>query len=141
MRRMTGDPPSQGAEKPIRTHNVLGRGVGRPFQKGQVMNPAGRPKGIEQLARQHTPAAIAALVAALKSPKERVPAAVALLNRGWGLPKQPIETDPNNPVVLHLIAATSISAQLHEQQQQTLTPPTINAEPSRNLLDAPLPTE
>jgi HEAT repeat protein len=56
------------------------------FQPGQSGNPAGRPKGIEALARAHTPAAIAALVDALRSPKERVSAAVALLDRGWGKP-------------------------------------------------------
>jgi hypothetical protein len=62
---------------------------GRRFVKGQSGNPGGRPKAaldIQTLARQHTPDAIAALVAALASPKERVSAAVALLDRGWGRP-------------------------------------------------------
>jgi len=63
------------------------------FQPGQSGNPAGRPKGIEALARAHTPEAIAALVDALRSPKERVSAAVALLDRGWGKPKITIEGD------------------------------------------------
>lgn len=40
------------------------------------------------LAQAHTKAAIAALVAALKRPRERVPAAIALLDRGWGRPAQ-----------------------------------------------------
>ena len=38
-------------------------------------NPAGRPKGIEALAREHTPAAIAALVDALRSPQSAPSAA------------------------------------------------------------------
>ena len=37
-----------------------------------------------------------ALVAALKRPKEAVPAAIALLNRGWGLPLRTIETSNSN---------------------------------------------
>jgi len=60
---------------------------------GRSGNPSGRAKGIEALAREHTPAAIAALVKALDNPRERVPAAIALLNRGWGLPRQIVETN------------------------------------------------
>jgi len=61
------------------------------FQKGQSGNPGGRPKvtaEVKALARQHTQAAIRALVAALQDPKTAVPAAVALLDRGYGKPAQ-----------------------------------------------------
>ena len=61
------------------------------FKPGQSGNPGGRPKGIEALAREHTPAALAALVDALRSPRERVSAAVALLDRGWGKPTVTVE--------------------------------------------------
>jgi hypothetical protein len=75
---------------------------GKPFQPGQSGNPAGRKKqderGIQALAREHTAAAINALVLALKSPRERVPAAVALLDRGWGKPVQMIAADPQRPL-------------------------------------------
>jgi hypothetical protein len=69
--------------------------VGRPFVKGQSGNPAGRRKDadISTMAREFTTEALEALVAALRSPKERVPAAVALLDRGWGKPKITIEGD------------------------------------------------
>ena len=69
---------------------------GRRFVKGQSGNPGGRPKAaldIQALARRHTPDAIAALVAALANPRERVSAAVALLDRGWGKPTQPLAGD------------------------------------------------
>jgi hypothetical protein len=54
-------------------------------------NPGRRPaivKNIQELARAHTADAIAVLVAALKEPKERVAAATALLDRGYGRPVQ-----------------------------------------------------
>jgi hypothetical protein len=40
------------------------------------------------------------LVLALKSPRERVPAAVALLAHGWGKPVQMISADPDQPLLV-----------------------------------------
>lgn len=65
-----------------------------PFKKGQSGNPGGRPavlKDIRDLARVHTSEALAALVAALARPGERVAAASALLDRGYGKPAQALE--------------------------------------------------
>jgi hypothetical protein len=117
----------------------LGGATGHGFMPGRSGNPAGRAKGIEALARQHTEAAIQALVKALENPKERVPAAVALLNRGWGLPRQSIETDPATSAIgLHLLAAQAVGAQLIQRQSEP-QPQIIEHEP--RLLDSPVPTE
>jgi len=90
------------------------------FQPGQSGNPGGRPKAlkdIEEAARAHTEDAIATLAAICKNPSApdaaRVAAANALLDRGWGRPKQrneqigpdgqPIGLDRFQPVVLQVI--------------------------------------
>jgi hypothetical protein len=85
------------------------------FKPGQSGNPGGRPKSdVAQLARQHTQAAINALVLALRVPQTRVPAAVALLDRGWGRPLQSVEVNGKTTLELHLIAARMVSGQLLE---------------------------
>lgn len=82
-----------------------------PWVKGQSGNPTGRAPGdaqVKTLARQHTEAAITALVRALKAKSERtrVAAAEALLNRGWGQPRQ------EHDITLNLPAASADDAAL-----------------------------
>jgi len=88
--------------------------VGRPWPPGRSGNPGGRPKAaldIQALARQHTPEAIQALVDALANPRERVSAAVALLDRGWGKPTQPLAGDADAaPLVVDFCWADALPA-------------------------------
>ena len=72
------------------------------FQPGQSGNPLGRPKAVlevVELARTYTPAAIARLGAIVDDdkapPAAQVAASIALLERGWGKPVQPIDADIN----------------------------------------------
>lgn len=69
-----------------------------PFAPGQSGNPSGRSKEVLRvihLAQEHGPAAIAALAAIMNdqgaAPASRVTAAQALLDRGFGKPKQEIQ--------------------------------------------------
>ena len=69
------------------------------WKPGQSGNPGGRPRvlrDIQELAQQHTDKAVEALVAALDDPRSCVAAASALLDRGYGKPRQTTElTGPN----------------------------------------------
>jgi len=92
------------AIRPVRG-NAANLTAGR-FKPGQSGNPSGRPKQDERhnssLAKRHTAEEIAALVKALQSPRERVPAAIALLDRGWGKPVQMIAADPERPLAVSI---------------------------------------
>jgi hypothetical protein len=52
------------------------------------------------LARPHAPAAIAALVDALKDPDRAIAAAIALLDRGFGRPAQAITATVDSTVTV-----------------------------------------
>jgi hypothetical protein len=71
---------------------------------------------ITALARKHGPRCIGVVARLLmdKDRKLRLAAAVALLDRGFGRPKQEIEAHGSTLVELHLIAARMVSGQLLE---------------------------
>lgn len=76
------------------------------FQPGQSGNPGGRPKEssrVKELARAHSEAAVATLAMVMNDenakPGERVAAANALLDRGYGKPAQMIGGDPEGAPV------------------------------------------
>lgn len=85
-----------------------------PFVKGLSGNPGGRPKalkGVEDAARSHTAGALAPLARicndATAPPAAEVAAANALLDRGWGRPKQAAEA--NGTLTLEQLVLASIT--------------------------------
>jgi hypothetical protein len=100
-------------------------GKGRPFQAGNNANPCGRPKKSEarkaleaaerqfiedvaQAAKQDTDLALAKLRGALLADNcpwsSRITAAEAILNRGWGKPKE-IAEQAHKVTILDLVLA------------------------------------
>jgi hypothetical protein len=72
------------------------------YAAGRSGNPGGRPRAaldVQELARSKTTEAIEALTAALHSPRERVQAACALLDRGWGRPALRVGGDGDGPPI------------------------------------------
>lgn len=109
------------------------------WQPGRSGNPRGRPKApfdIAAMCREHAAEAVATLVSALRDPKHKVAAAQALLDRGFGRPKQTIEAERGvTNISLHLLAARLISEQLVAEQKPS---PKIE---QRMVNDASVPTE
>jgi hypothetical protein len=119
----------------------LGGATGRGWLPGRSGNAGGRPRAalnVQELARQHTEQAVRALVEALRDPKLKVAAATALLDRGWGRPIQPLQSE-NRTAVLHLVAAQQASRELIAELKPTPAP--MDPQPNVDLAALPLPTE
>lgn len=92
-----------------------------PFQKGQSGNPGGRAKvtladgrTLTDVAREHTVDAVQALRRVLTDKEAphvaKVSAAVALLDRGWGRPRQDMGVD--------LMVGTEVASLLEEARKR-----------------------
>lgn len=74
------------------------------WKKGQSGNPGGRPRDLEsvrQLARKYSRLAVMTLVRLAKSADKdsvRAAAAVALLDRGYGKPTQPVSGEDGKAI-------------------------------------------
>jgi hypothetical protein len=105
--------------------------IGKPFSRGCSGNPAGRPPAavdIAALAREHGPQCIDVLVELLNDPDKKLRAVVAcaLLDRGYGRPRQTVEaTDAHSVALLHLIAAREVSERLQAELSGQRTPPPV----------------
>ena len=97
------------SSKQVRVPNPSGRGGFRPGQSG---NPSGRAKltpemiELRELARQHTRAAVEAIIQIVQDGEApasaRVTAASEILDRGWGRATQSVEhAGPGGAAIPH----------------------------------------
>ena len=77
------------------------------WKKGQSGNLAGRKPynhdDIPAYARQFGREAVDTMVKCLRDPKWKLPAAIALLDRGFGKPVQQLVGDPNTPIAFEIV--------------------------------------
>ena len=103
------------AELAANSQKTAKRGPGKPFRSGQSGNPSGRPRltpeliELRELARQHTRAAVEAIIAVVQDlkapPSARVTAASEILDRGWGRATQSVEhAGPGGAAIPHTVS-------------------------------------
>jgi hypothetical protein len=126
-----------------------GRSVGlanlKPWQKGVSGNPQGRPPAaidVAELARKHGPKCVDVISRLLDDddPKMRLAAATALLDRGFGKPRQEVSNDTKDErsfTFLHLVAARASGEQLRAAINQPNAPQIEHSEHGSVDLMAP----
>ena len=96
------------------------------WKPGQSGNPGGRPREVAEvrdLAREHTPKAIATLAGIMDDAEQparaRVAAAEALLDRGWGRATQPMEvTTPGSiPAAIQKMPSDELERWIRERSR------------------------
>jgi hypothetical protein len=107
------------------------------WQPGQSGNLAGRPRviaDVRELARQHTQEAVGVLKRIMYDPKAaaaaRVSAANAILDRGWGKPRQPIDA-----------SVETMSPEVVKQREETRARAIALMEEMKHQLIAGLPKQ
>jgi phage gp46-like protein len=97
------------------------RVIGKPFVKGQVANPKGRPKDdIAALARCYGVEALTTLVRMLVVEKYAVQAATVLLDRGYGKPKQESEHNINVSIKADQLSDDDLARLVHRAAVKTI---------------------
>ena len=100
-----------------------------PWKPGQSGNPLGRALKVEDIspyARQFGRQAVDTMVQCLKDPRWKLPAAVALLDRGYGKPVQPLENTGDQPLAVHFTWGPA------HDQQATVTIPNASGANGKN---------
>lgn len=104
-------PNLDNAQKNVKKARV----IGRPIQKGQILNPGGRPRipeDIKILARAASKEAIETLISIMgkedAKDSDRLKASELILNRAWGTPAQSVEVSGADgvPLAIRLIKAS-----------------------------------
>jgi hypothetical protein len=124
------------------------------WKPGQSGNPGGKPKSefdLPRACREHAAEAVQRILTAMRNPDDKiaVPAAVAILDRGFGKPNIRVETAGSEPepfTVLHLVAAREISAHLRQILEAkngngAALPPTIGTDADFLITDSEAKTE
>lgn len=85
---------------------------GKPFQKGQTGNPGGRPArtpeefALIEACKAKTPAALAVMERIMENgenERNQLSAAMAIIERAYGKPEQPVSATVNASVTVEII--------------------------------------